>query len=148
MATTAQQIANRKSFRDGKDSIMVSGRTRSMSATSFSRTTILMKMMSRSSQAATERTTKIWDQLNELFLEERKKGVLDISQIPEPITAHGPGYIDQAKRSDRWFANRRAAQAIHHAKRRLADGAQRTEDIWIRARSTHRRSIHEISKDP
>ena len=37
---------------------------------------------------ATERTKKIWDRLNELFVEERKKGVLDISQIPSSITAH------------------------------------------------------------
>ena len=44
---------------------------------------------------ATERTKKIWDRLNELFVEERKKGVLDISQIPSSITAHGPGYIDR-----------------------------------------------------
>ena len=44
---------------------------------------------------ATERTRKIWDYLNELFVEEREKGVLDISQIPGAITAHGPGYIDQ-----------------------------------------------------
>src|SRR5687768_7252853 len=44
---------------------------------------------------ATERTTKIWARLNELFVEERKKGVLDVSQIPGGITAHGPGYIDQ-----------------------------------------------------
>ena len=44
---------------------------------------------------ATERTTKLWDRLNQLFLEERKKGVLDISQIPSSITAHGPGYIDR-----------------------------------------------------
>lgn len=45
---------------------------------------------------ATERTKKIWAQLNELFKEERKKGVLDISQIPTSITAHAPGYIDKA----------------------------------------------------
>src|SRR5687768_12555024 len=44
---------------------------------------------------ATERTKKIWAQLNKLFLEERKKGVLDISQIPSSITAHAPGYIDR-----------------------------------------------------
>ncbi|HEX4797201.1 MAG TPA: formate C-acetyltransferase [Humisphaera sp.] len=44
---------------------------------------------------ATERTKKIWEQLNALFLEERKKGVLDISQIPSSITAHAPGYIDR-----------------------------------------------------
>ena len=44
---------------------------------------------------ATQRTVDLWDQLNELFVEERKKGVLDISQLPSSITAHGPGYIDR-----------------------------------------------------
>src|SRR5688572_6948603 len=44
---------------------------------------------------ATARTLKIWDTLKQLFLEERKKGVLDVSQIPSSITAHGPGYIDR-----------------------------------------------------
>jgi len=45
---------------------------------------------------ATPRTKRIWDLLNELFVEERKKGVLDVSQIPSSITAHAPGYIDKA----------------------------------------------------
>jgi formate C-acetyltransferase len=45
--------------------------------------------------APTERTTNLWKRLNQLFLEERRKGVLDISQIPSSITAHGPGYIDR-----------------------------------------------------
>ena len=44
---------------------------------------------------ATERTKRIWEQLNKLFVEERKKGVLDVSQIPGSITAHAPGYIDR-----------------------------------------------------
>jgi len=45
---------------------------------------------------ATERTKRIWKKLEELFLEERKKkGVLDVSQIPSSITAHAPGYIDR-----------------------------------------------------
>jgi formate C-acetyltransferase len=44
---------------------------------------------------ATERTKKIWARLNELFVDERKKGVLDVSQIPSSITAHAPGYIDR-----------------------------------------------------
>jgi formate C-acetyltransferase len=44
---------------------------------------------------ATARTKQIWDKLTALFVEERKKGVLDISQIPGAITAHGPGYIDK-----------------------------------------------------
>jgi formate C-acetyltransferase len=46
---------------------------------------------------ATKRTKDIWNQLSKLFDVERKKGVLDISQIPSTITAHGPGYIDRDK---------------------------------------------------
>src|SRR5678816_717016 len=30
-----------------------------------------------------------------MCIRDRKKGVLDISQIPSGITAHGPGYIDR-----------------------------------------------------
>ena len=45
--------------------------------------------------SATDRTKNIWAKLNDLFLEERKRGVLDVSQIPSSITAHAPGYIDQ-----------------------------------------------------
>ncbi len=44
---------------------------------------------------ATQRTKRMWDRLNDLFVEERKKGVLDVSQIPSSITAHSPGYIDR-----------------------------------------------------
>jgi formate C-acetyltransferase len=44
---------------------------------------------------ATARTKAIWGTLEKLFLEERKKGVLDISQVPSSITAHDAGYIDQ-----------------------------------------------------
>jgi len=45
--------------------------------------------------SATPRTLKIWDKLGALFALERKKGVLEISQVPSSITAHGPGYIDR-----------------------------------------------------
>jgi formate C-acetyltransferase len=44
---------------------------------------------------ATERTRYIWSKLEELFREERGKGVLDVSPIPSSITSHGPGYIDR-----------------------------------------------------
>jgi formate C-acetyltransferase len=44
---------------------------------------------------ATPRTTLIWETLNRMFAEERRKGVLDVSQIPSSITAHAPGYIDR-----------------------------------------------------
>ena len=45
---------------------------------------------------ATPRTKHIWEILTKLFVEERKKSVLDVSQIPTSITAHAPGYIDKA----------------------------------------------------
>ncbi len=44
---------------------------------------------------ATPRTKRIWNNLNEMFVEERRKGVLDISQTPGSITSHPPGYIDR-----------------------------------------------------
>src|ERR1700745_1835556 len=44
---------------------------------------------------ATDRTKRIWKKLEEMFPEERKKGVLDVSLIPSSITAHPPGYIDK-----------------------------------------------------
>ncbi len=46
---------------------------------------------------ATPRTTDIWARLNALFVEERRKGVLDISPVPSSITAHAPGYIDRER---------------------------------------------------
>jgi len=44
---------------------------------------------------ATKRTLGIWKKLSDLFLKEREKGVLDVSQIPSSITAHDAGYIDK-----------------------------------------------------
>ena len=44
---------------------------------------------------ATQRSTAIWDRLQAMFVEERRKGVLDVSPIPSSITAHAPGYIDR-----------------------------------------------------
>ena len=43
----------------------------------------------------TERTRKVWATLAPLLAEERRKGVLDVSQEPSSIVAHGPGYIDK-----------------------------------------------------
>jgi formate C-acetyltransferase len=45
----------------------------------------------------TPRTLGVWERLKELFVEERQKGVLDVSQIPSSITSHAPGYIDADK---------------------------------------------------
>ncbi len=43
----------------------------------------------------TERTTALWQKLSDLFVQERQKGVLDVSQVPSSILAHDPGYIDK-----------------------------------------------------
>ena len=44
----------------------------------------------------TPRTEALWAKLQKLFIEERKKAVLDVSLVPSSITAHEPGYIDRA----------------------------------------------------
>jgi formate C-acetyltransferase len=43
----------------------------------------------------TERTTALWQKLVPLLAEEREKGIIDVSQVPSGILAHGPGYIDR-----------------------------------------------------
>src|SRR5215218_2179132 len=43
----------------------------------------------------TKRTLAVWEKLSDMFVEERKKGVLDVSQMPSSITAHDAGYIDK-----------------------------------------------------
>jgi len=47
-------------------------------------------------QGATARTKGIWQKLQPLLAQEREKGILDVSQVPSGILAHGPGYIDKA----------------------------------------------------
>lgn len=46
-------------------------------------------------QGPTERTKGLWEKLLPLLEQEREKGVLDVSQVPSGILAHGPGYIDR-----------------------------------------------------
>ncbi len=43
----------------------------------------------------TRRTQRLWHKVETLLQTEREKGVLDVSQVPSSITAHGPGYIDK-----------------------------------------------------
>ena len=43
----------------------------------------------------TPRTKKMWETLAPLLAKEREKGILEVSQIPSGILAHGPGYIDK-----------------------------------------------------
>src|SRR5262245_47827224 len=48
-------------------------------------------------QGPTARTRGLWNTLLPLLAEEREKGVLDVSQVPSGILAHGPGYIDRER---------------------------------------------------
>ncbi|MBW6434600.1 formate C-acetyltransferase [Actinoplanes hulinensis] len=44
----------------------------------------------------TARTTRVWDRLSAMFVEERANGIYDAdTSTPSSITAHGPGYIDR-----------------------------------------------------
>lgn len=44
----------------------------------------------------TDRTTRLWGRLTEMFPTERARGVYDIdTHVPGAITSHGPGYIDR-----------------------------------------------------
>jgi formate C-acetyltransferase len=46
----------------------------------------------------TERTTAVWGRLTALFVEERRRGILDVdASTPSSITAHAPGYIDRER---------------------------------------------------
>ncbi|MDG4830925.1 formate C-acetyltransferase [Solwaraspora sp. WMMD1047] len=46
---------------------------------------------------ATCRTLRVWGRLQEMFVEERKRGVYDVdAATPATITAHAPGYIDRS----------------------------------------------------
>ena len=48
-------------------------------------------------QGSTERTQGLWQKLLPLLVQEREKGVLDVSQVPSGILAHEPGYIDKER---------------------------------------------------
>src|SRR5215510_9218471 len=48
-------------------------------------------------QGPTERTKNLWQKLLPLLAKEREKGILDVSQEPSGILAHGPGYIDKER---------------------------------------------------
>jgi formate C-acetyltransferase len=44
----------------------------------------------------TDRTSRIWRQLQRMFVEERRRGIYDVdAHTPSSITSHAPGYIDQ-----------------------------------------------------
>ena len=102
----------------------------------------------RSWRRPTARTQAIWNTLNELFVEERRKGVLDVSQIPSSITAHAPGYID---RENEIIVGLQTDAPLKRAI--MPNGgfrmvAERAQDLRLRARSARRRGVHQVPQDP
>lgn len=47
-------------------------------------------------EGATARTQRLWGALQPLLEREKARGLLEVSQVPSSITAHGPGYIDRS----------------------------------------------------
>ena len=66
-----------------------------------------------------------------MFVEERKKGVLDISQIPSSITAHAPGYIDREHEIIVGLQTDAPLKRADHAQRRAAHGTERTRGVRL-----------------
>ena len=67
----------------------------STSATSSSGTTPPTRATARSWRARPSAPRACGRRLQPLLAEERKKGILDVSQVPSSILAHAPGYIDK-----------------------------------------------------
>jgi hypothetical protein len=89
---------------------------------------------------ATARTQKVWKKLTDLFIEERKKGVLDVSQIPSSITAHAPGYIDKDNEVIVGLQTDRTAASGSSRTRSRPTGTSPTRTSSRRSRSTARRT--------
>ena len=145
MATTAQQIVNEKPV-PGWEGFNVGLWQNEINVRDFIQQNYEPYEEDDSFLAGpTERTTKIWGRLNELFIEERKKGVLDISQIPGAITSHGPGYIDQPNEVIVGLQTDAPLKRsiMPNGGLRMVLTALKT---WLQSLITHRRSIHEISK--
>ena len=97
---------------------------------------------------ATARTQKIWNTLQDLFVEERRKSVLDVSQNPELDYRPRARLHRSRERNHRRAADRCSAQARDHAERRFPPRAQCAQDLRLRARSACRRGVHQVSEDP
>ena len=98
--------------------------------------------------SATQRTEELWDKLEQLFVVERKKGVLDVSQIPSSITAHGAGYIDRQNEVIVGLQTEAPLKRAIMPNGGLPHGAGGAQDVRLRARPEGRRGLHEVPQDP
>ena len=70
--------------------------------------------------------------------------------LPDPELDHGAraGVHRQGQRGHRRAPDRGPAQARHHAERRVPHGAERPQDLRLRARSARGGGVHQVPKDP
>ena len=107
--------------------------------------------------APTERTTKLWGEVLDLFSQERAKGgVLDMdTDIVSTITSHGAGYIDREleqivglqtdkplKRSLQVFGGIR--MAVQACETNGYEVDQNVVDIFSKWRKTHNQGVFDI----
>jgi formate C-acetyltransferase len=104
----------------------------------------------------TERTKGIWAKISALLVEERKKGILDVSaDVPSGITAHEPGYIDREnekivglqtdaplKRSIMPFGGLRMVESGLQAYGYALDPT--VKEIFTRYRKTHNDGVFDV----
>jgi len=110
-------------------------------------------------EPATEATIKLWAQLSEMFVEEKKKGVYDAeTSLPSQIDAYGAGYIDKnlekivGVQTDKplkraIFPN----GGLRMVKQSLAEYGYkldpRTEEIFTKYRRTHNEGVFSAYTD-
>ena len=92
--------------------------------------------------------TAIWKKLTDLFVEERKKGVLDVSQIPSSITAHDAGYIDKDNEIIVGLQTDAPLKRAIMPNGGLKMVTERARDLRLQARPDGRRDLHQVPQDP
>ncbi len=97
----------------------------------------------------TDRTRVVWEKVNELFPEERRRGVLDVdAATPSTITSHAPGFIDRDRELIVGLQTDAPPQARDHAGRRPAHGGERTQGVRLRARPVRHEGVRLLPQDP
>ena len=97
---------------------------------------------------ATARTQRIWNRLGCLFVDERRKGVLDVSPIPSSITAHAPGYIDRENEIIVGLQTEAPLRRAIMPNGGFRPHRQRAQGLWIQARSACGGDVHQVPEDP
>lgn len=110
-------------------------------------------------EGPTERTTRVWQTLSELFPVERERGVYDIdNHVPGSITSHGPGFISD---DDNLIVGLQTDAPLKRAMMpnggwRMVETSLKTygydvdpvvKDIFTKYRKTHNQGVFDVYPD-